>query len=83
LHAKRIDDIDVGSLTLDDESNKIYNELMKTPQSVSDLDAKPKEINSKTGYPKTGTQSLDNLDIFENLHDAKAISSDIFKENKK
>jgi len=80
LHAKRIDDIDVGSLTLDDESNKCYNDLMRPTQSVNDLDMKSSDL--KEVNTRIGAQSLDNLDVLENLHDAKAISSDILKENK-
>jgi len=85
ISAKRINDIDVGSLTLDDESNRFFNDYVKTAQSVNDLDAQLgiREVCTKTGYPHTGTQSLDDLAVFDHLHDAKAISSDVFKENTK
>jgi len=54
---------------------------MRPTQSVNDLDMKSSDL--KEVNTRIGAQSLDNLDVLENLHDAKAISSDILKENKK
>jgi len=54
---------------------------MRPTQSVNDLDMKSSDL--KEVNTRIGAQSLDNLDVLENFHDAKAISSDILKENKK
>jgi len=84
IAAKRITDVDVGSLTLDDESNKFFNDYVKQAQSVNDLDTKfndIKEVSSKSGYNQPVAYSLDDLSVFEKMHDAKAISSDIFRES--
>lgn len=84
ISAKRIDDVDVGSLTLDDDSNQFFKDMMDKPGSMSGLESQNpgiKEIVTKgAGYE---SKSLDDVGKFESLHNAKAISSNAFKENQK
>lgn len=84
ISAKRIDeDIDVGSLTLDDDSHQIFKDAMDKPGSLMGFDLQNsgiKEIFAKGNGDTHGDEDHNKL---ESLHDAKAISSNVFKENKK